>query len=98
MKVFIYIDIEIQNEYHDNVVKFIFHIGELQEIYEEELARDVKTQEFSDEAARDDIATEAKSSIIAEGLTQIDFPEKLKENKERNGCSRLCSTSKCFIF
>ena len=92
---------EIYNEYHDNVVKFIFHVGQFQELYEKEVAYDTrisKTQEFLDEINGDKIAVESKNSDANEKLTPIDFPEKHTEIKDRNNCVRLCSTNKCYIY
>ena len=97
-----YIDIEIKNEYSAGVVKFIFHIGDIKQLHRKgisnEDSREVtlsKTQEFSGELGRDDNEFEVS---ISETMRPIEFPEKSQTNKERNGCSRLCSSEKCLIY
>lgn len=85
---------EVKNEFQGSLVKFVFHVGELKAGSDEEVfVEDVmsKTQEFS-KGSRE---LENKTS---EKLRPIEVLETFKPTKERNGCTRLCSTERCIVY
>jgi len=75
----------------------VFHVGELKVDSEEEVFIEnimSKTQEFSMDV-RGSAELENK---ISEKLRPIEVLESFKPAKERNGCTRLCSTERCIVY